>query len=84
MLSQPQPLLPENGEPLFPPQQHSNRMIHNRLLQLLLSPQSHPQFVAAKSLIVKPPFCFYNYILCSVLVSVSIKEKYFQKNIFTI
>lgn len=53
-LSLPQP-------PLFPPnplpQQHKSRMIHKHELfpPSLPSPHPHPQFVALKSLIVKPP-----------------------------
>ena len=56
ILSHPEPL---KKEPLPFPQQHSNRRIQIRLPHPLSPlPHSHPQFVAAKSLIFEPPLIF--------------------------
>ena len=57
ILSHPEPF--DKKEPLFPPQQQRSRRIQIRLPHPLSPlPHSHPQFVAAKSLIFEPPLIF--------------------------
>ncbi len=51
---------PPPNKPLLPPQQHSNRIIIRIQDEPPKTPLSHPQFVAAKSLMYEPPICYYN------------------------
>ena len=76
-LPQPLPQLPPPKIPLplpFPHPQKSN----NRIIQIQelfpLSQLPHPQFVAAKSLIVEPPFNFV-YTLYYVIMLVYVSKK---------
>lgn len=55
MMRHEQSLPPPHPQPLFPLPQNKRMRIKKRQLLFPLSPQSHPQFVAVKSLIFYPP-----------------------------